>query len=54
MSHFITLKDYSKAQIKAFLELAVEIKKDPKARAQLRGHYRQLLAQQSNQSYEGE
>ncbi|MBW2201113.1 MAG: ornithine carbamoyltransferase [Deltaproteobacteria bacterium] len=30
MSHFITLKDYSKAQIKAFLELAVEIKKDPK------------------------
>jgi ornithine carbamoyltransferase len=30
MSHFITLKDYSKAQIKAFLELAVEIKRDPK------------------------
>jgi ornithine carbamoyltransferase len=30
MSHFITLKDYSKARIKAFLELAVEIKRDPK------------------------
>ena len=29
MLHFITLKDYSKAQIEAFLELAVDIKKHP-------------------------
>jgi len=33
---------------------ADEVKKDPKARAALRGMYRQLLSQGSNQNYEGE
>ena len=31
-----------------------EIKKDPKARSALRSQYRQLLAQSSNNSYEGD
>lgn len=31
-----------------------EIKKDPKARSSLRNHYRQLLAQSSNKTYEGD
>ena len=31
-----------------------EIRKDPKARADLRNRYRQLLAQQSNHTYDGE